>query len=151
MPQHHPTSLESMLRVSKTSGESRANQSVQSVLRRSVVKSNIRSWQIQAEPGTARYSQVQPDWARLSACCLLLSIAFHCCYPLPLDGAVIETFLMLLCMFWLNHSCFLRQFFCKINHCWRFSMFSIQFTTVSQCPAKVFSESKILIAPILNL
>ena len=30
-------------------------------------------------------------------------------------------------------------------------MFSIQSTTVSQCPAKVFSESKILIAPIFNL
>ena len=29
-------------------------------------------------------------------------------------------------------------------------MFSIQSTTVSQCPAKVFSESKILNAPILN-
>ena len=33
-----------------------------------------------------------------------------------------------------------RQFFGKINHCWRFSMFSMQSTTVSQCPAKVFSE-----------
>ena len=51
-----------------------------------------------------------------------------------------------------------RQFFGKINHCWRFSMFSIQSTTVSQCPAKVFSEllqhprlSTVIISPkIIN-
>ena len=51
-----------------------------------------------------------------------------------------------------------RQFFGKINHCWRFSMFSMQSTTVSQCPAKVFSEllqhpklSTVIISPkIIN-
>ena len=79
-------------------------------------------------------------------CCPLLSIVVHCCYPLPLDGTVIGTCWILLCncMFWLNHSCVLRQFFGNFNHCWRFSMFSIQSTTVSQYPAKLFSCSKIL-------
>ena len=93
------------------------------------------------------------DACSTADCCPVLSIVvIHCGYQrLPLDGAVIGTFWKLLRMFWLNHSCVLRQFFGQINHCRCFSMFSIQSTTVSQCPAKVFSESNILYAPILNL
>ena len=85
--------------------------------------------------------------------CPMLSIAvIHCRYhKLLLDGAVIATFLILLCMFWLNHRCVLRQFFGQINHCWRFSMFSIQVSTVFQYPPKAFLDNKILIVPILNL
>ena len=37
-------------------------------------------------------------------------------------------------MFWLNHSCVLRQFLGKMIHSWHFPMFSIQSTIVSQCP-----------------
>ena len=51
--------------------------------------------------------------------------------------SIVGTFWILPHMCWLNHSCVLRQFLGKINHCWRFSIFSIQSTTVSQCAAKV--------------
>ena len=43
---------------------------------------------------------------------------------------LIGTFWTLLRMLWLDHSCVLRQFLGKINHCWRFPMFSTQSTTV---------------------
>ena len=104
-----------------------------------------------------------PLFSIVVRCCPLLSVVVHCfqllsivihCYPvlsIVIHSAVIETFWMLLCMIRLNHSCVLRQFFGKTNHCWHFSMFSILSTTVSQCPAKVLSESKILNDPILNL
>ena len=56
-------------------------------------------------------------------------------HRLPLDGAVIGTFWILLRMFWLNHNCVLSRFLEQENHCWCFPMFSIQSTmSVSQSP-----------------
>ena len=46
---------------------------------------------------------------------LLSIVVIHCRYHrLPPDGAVIGIFWLLLRMFWLNHSCVLKQFFGKI-------------------------------------
>ena len=76
-------------------------------------------------------------------CWPLLSIIIHCCPLLSIDRLPPDgTFWILLRMCWMNYSCVLRQFLGKINHCWRFPMFSIQSTTVSQCTAKVFSVNK---------
>ena len=47
-------------------------------------------------------------------------------------------FLILIRMFWSNHSCVLRQFLGKLT------LADIQSTRVYECPAKVFSESKII-------
>ena len=51
----------------------------------------------------------------LSSCPLLSIVLIHCrSHRLPLDGAAIATFWTLLRVFWLNHSCVLRQ--CLVSH-----------------------------------
>ena len=75
-------------------------------------------------------------------CCLLLSIVIHSysllsivihCFPLLLSTAdIIDAsrwccHFRIICMFWLNHSCVLRQFLDKIDYCWQ----SIQSTTIT--------------------
>ena len=76
--------------------------------------------------------------------CLYIDSAAHWNFWNTASNVLIESRLC-------SDSELLRQFLGKINHRWHFPMFSIQSTTVSQCPAKVFIESKILNAPILNL
>ena len=103
------------------------------------------------QPRRWKHSTELQEYAILLLLLLLDQKAASEMHVAPPDGAVIGTFEILLRMFWLNHSCVLRQFLGKINNFWRYPMFSKQSTTISQCPAEVFSECKIINASILNL
>ena len=56
-------------------------------------------------------------------------------------------------MLWLNHSCVLRQFFGNINHCWPFSIFSIQYSILFNFPmsCKSILCSKMIKTSMLTL
>ena len=110
------------------------------IWKHTVEKSQTNATCVQKCAKLCKIVQNVQNWAKCAKLCKIihcysfLTIVVHCCYPLWISKTACRwrchwNFLILLRMFWLNHSCVLRQFWDKINYWWCFPMFSMQSKT----------------------